>query len=303
MAAPGGGLVEDVRRFAQEVIARIGAGSAIRAQAAVEDDVVVAPGGAGFSDAERVVAFPELDGGEPPDHRGSVETVPLDFHDVVSRAGFNPEASFHKDIVEEDGAIDHTHPNAHRFCHRDIRAPKLIRESVARRIAGLGFHDQIDCLFSGIPMNYDSAGIIRPFESAGMFEVLAFEDDSIPVYLKDGKTLNVNLFSNNDENKFNVYYLDTVAKKWLYNDHETRNHKEDLDNLSKEKEAFLAKHNLLDPAKLITPRKANPVFNNFMIDYDKEEFPELAVYDGVKFEVNAKDPNYTSRFERANNSC
>ncbi len=159
------------------------------------------------------------------------------------------------------------------------------------------FHDQVDFIFSGIPMNYDSAGIIRPFESAGMFEVLAFEDDTIPVYLKDGKTLNVNLFSNNDENKFNVYYLDTVAKKWIYNDHETRNHKEDLDNLSKEKEAFLAKHNLLDPAKLITPRKANPVLNNFMIDYDKEEFPELAVYDGVKFEVNANDPNYTNEFK------
>lgn len=160
------------------------------------------------------------------------------------------------------------------------------------------FHDQVDQIFSGIPMNYDSAGIIRPFESAGMFEVLAFEDDSIPVYLKDGKTLKVNLMSQNDENKFNVYYLDTVAKKWEFKEHQTRVHKEELDKLSKEKEEFLAKHNLLDPAKLITPRKANISLNNFTIDYDKEEFPELAVYDGIKFEVNANDPNYTNEFTK-----
>lgn len=158
------------------------------------------------------------------------------------------------------------------------------------------FHDQIDQIFSGIPMNYDSAGIIRPFESAGMFEVLAFEDDSIPVYLKDGKTLKVNLISHNEENRFNVYYLDTVAKKWELRQQETKAHKEELDKLSKEKEEFLSKHNLLDPSKLITPRKANASLNNFTIDYDKEEFPELGVYDGVKFEVNTNDPNYTNEF-------
>lgn len=159
------------------------------------------------------------------------------------------------------------------------------------------FHDQVDQIFSGIPMNYDSAGIIRPFESAGMFEVLAFEDDSIPVYLKEGKTLKVNLLSHNEENKFNVYYLDTVAKRWDLNGSETRRHKEELDKLSKEKEEFLSKHNLLDPNKLITPKKANPILNNFTIDYDKEEFPELAVYDGIKFEVSRNDPNYTSEFK------
>lgn len=160
------------------------------------------------------------------------------------------------------------------------------------------FHDQIDQIFSGIPMMYDSTGIIRPFESAGMFEVLAFEDDSIPVYLKDGKTLKVNLMSHNEENRFNVYYLDTVAKKWDLDQSATKDHKNELDKLSKEKEEFLTKHNLFDPNKLITPKKANAALNNFTIDYDKEEFPELAVYEGVKFEVNANDPNYTNEFTK-----
>lgn len=194
-------------------------------------------------------------------------------------------------IVYKTGSVIYVPANAFR-----TKEGKDVKKKV--KVKYREFHDQVDFIFSGIPMNYDSAGIIRPFESAGMFEVLAFEDDSIPVYLKDGKTLKVNLLSHNEENKFNVYYLDTVAKKWELNEHQTRFHKEDLDKLSKEKEAFLAKHNLLDPNKLITPKKANPVLNNFVIDYDKEEFPELAVYDGIKFEVNANDPNYTSDFTK-----
>lgn len=193
-------------------------------------------------------------------------------------------------IVYKTGSVIHVPANAFR-----TKDGKDVKKKV--KVKYREFHDQVDFIFSGIPMMYDSAGIVRPFESAGMFEVLAFEDDSIPVYLKDGKTLKVNLISYNEENKFNVYYLDTVAKKWELNDHQTRFHKEDMDKLSKAKEEFLAKHNLLDPNKLITPKKADPALNNFIIDYDKEEFPELAVYDGVKFEVSASETNYDSEFK------
>ncbi len=193
-------------------------------------------------------------------------------------------------IVYKTGSVIHIPANAFRTKNGEDVKKKV-------KVKYREFHDQVDFIFSGIPMMYDSAGIVRPFESAGMFEVLAFEDDSIPVYLKDGKTLNVNLMSYNEENKFNVYYLDTVAKKWELNEHQTRFHKEDLDKLSKEKQDFLAKHNLSDPDKLIIPKKSNPDLNNFVIDYDKEEFPELAVYDGVKFEVNTNDPNYTEQFK------
>jgi hypothetical protein len=158
------------------------------------------------------------------------------------------------------------------------------------------FRDPVDFIFSGIPMDYDSAGIKRPFESAGMFEVLGYENDSVPIYLKDGKTLNVNFLSDNDENKFNVYYLDTVAKRWDFEEHETRKHREELDKLSKEKADFFAKHHLDDPDKWLTPKKANITLDNFVIDYNKEEFPELAVYEGVKFQVSLNEKNYTPEF-------
>jgi hypothetical protein len=166
------------------------------------------------------------------------------------------------------------------------------------RISYREFRDPVDFIFSGIPMDYDSAGVKLPFESAGMFEVLGYENDSIPLYLKDGKTLNVNFLSDNDENKFNVYYLDTVAKRWDFEEHETRKHREDMDKISKEKSDFLAKHNLDDPNKLITPKKASVSLDNFTIDYNKDEFPELAVYEGVKFEVSSNEKNYTPEFKR-----
>jgi hypothetical protein len=204
--------------------------------------------------------------------------------------GFVIDNSKDTTIVYRSGTTIYVPANA--FKHKDGKdAGKNVRISYRE------FRDPVDFIFSGIPMDYDSAGIKRPFESAGMFEVLGYENDSVPIYLKDGKTLNVNFLSDNDENKFNVYYLDTVAKRWDFEEHETRKHREDLDKLSKEKADFLARHGLDDPGKLITPKKADITLDNFIIDYNKEEFPELAVYEGVKFEVSLNEKNYTPAFK------
>lgn len=193
-------------------------------------------------------------------------------------------------IVYKSGTTIYVPANA--FKHKDGRnAGRTIKISYRE------FRDPVDFVFSGIPMEYDSAGIKSQFESAGMFEVLGYENDSVPIYLKDGKTLHVNFLSDNDENRFNVYYLDTVARRWNFEEHETRRHKEDLDRIHEEKADFLTKHGLDNPDKLIVPKKANISLDNFVIDYDAEEFPELAVYEGIKFEVSANEMNYTSDFK------
>lgn len=155
------------------------------------------------------------------------------------------------------------------------------------------FHDQIDQIFSGIPMDYDSAGIKSQFVSAGMFEILAFQD-SMPVYLKDGKELTVNLASRTDEVDFNVYYLDTIQRNWLTEKDNTRQGRDDMVRLHKERENFAKKYKLPDTEKLIAPKKADPTLENFVIDYDKAEFPELGVYDKVKFEVAPDEKNYSA---------
>ena len=58
-----GSVVEHVDRVVQEVIAGVGPRSAIHAQAAFEDDVVIAPRSGRFTDTNGVIPGPELDGG------------------------------------------------------------------------------------------------------------------------------------------------------------------------------------------------------------------------------------------------
>lgn len=81
--------------------------------------------------------------------------------------------------------------------------------------------DYVDFFLTGVPMTYDSAGMRYHFESAGMLEIYA-EQDGQPVYLAPGKNIEVVLFSEilvddlNVTPAFNVYKLDTAARKWSY---------------------------------------------------------------------------------------
>ena len=81
------------------------------------------------------------------------------------------------------------------------------------------FQDIGDVIVSGIPMTYDSAGKTYNFESAGMFDIKGHQNGE-PVYLKPGKTLNVQLASSSKETKFNQYYLDTLKQNWQYLKHD-----------------------------------------------------------------------------------
>ena len=151
------------------------------------------------------------------------------------------------------------------------------------------FHDQVDLIFSGIPMNYDTAGTTFQFESAGMFEITASQYDKA-LALKQGKEITVNMVSYNAGNYFNVYFLDTVQRKWVYDAANTRSCKEQV------AEAYDRSLPPLGPAAtevhLVKPQKADPAQNNFVIDYKKEEFPELAVYDSVRFEISPEEKNF-----------
>jgi hypothetical protein len=145
------------------------------------------------------------------------------------------------------------------------------------------FHDQVDLMFSGIPMHYDTAGSRHQFESAGMFEIHAKQNGE-QLALKPGKELTINMVSYNKDNYFNAYYLDTAQKKWIYNADNTRKMKDGVTEQLQDR--LIAPELAKQSAELIEPKKANPSLYNFVIDYKKEEFPELAVYEGVKFEVD-----------------
>lgn len=84
-------------------------------------------------------------------------------------------------------------------------------------------HDFVDFYLAGIPMNYDSAKVRYAMESAGMVEVYA-EQNGQPLRMRSDKTIEVELVSEITTQSFdppsgyNVYFLDTSARNWVYSE-------------------------------------------------------------------------------------
>lgn len=74
------------------------------------------------------------------------------------------------------------------------------------------FHNAADIIASGLPMNYDSAGIRYHFESGGMFELRGSQQGK-PVFIADNKDVEVNMVSYNKDKRFNHYFLDEGAPR------------------------------------------------------------------------------------------
>ncbi|MCE9540180.1 MAG: hypothetical protein K8R85_13335 [Bacteroidetes bacterium] len=159
------------------------------------------------------------------------------------------------------------------------------------------FHDPIDIMLSGIPMHYDSAGMQYQLESAGMFEVMAYQQGQ-PLQLKPGKEISVNMVSpTNNGNDYNIYYLDTNKRQWNYISENTESNNtcvplfERNPAYAKEFESNTVFEKLNKP---VLPKKEDPNAYNFIIDVKRTEFPELTVYKGLKFEpVESKKKFHT----------
>jgi hypothetical protein len=77
------------------------------------------------------------------------------------------------------------------------------------------FRDIMDCIVSGIPMSYDSAGKKYDFQTAGMFDISAVQQNK-NVAIANGKNIQVQFASLEKDDKYNFYKLDTVQKRWTY---------------------------------------------------------------------------------------
>lgn len=190
------------------------------------------------------------------------------------------------------------------------------------------FHDAADIIASGIPMGYDSAGTKYTLESAGMFDIKGTQNGQ-PVFIKKDKTVEVELASANSEDRFNQYYLDTVKKNWQYiqkdnanaisgNIHATKefdnNQKDGPDNfIKKSPKLQILKNQIevvipkrIDSVKIVYTKKIDAVPKvkepnkpakasgrpTFKLDGSYNEFPELAAFNDVIFEVGPENNNY-----------
>lgn len=188
------------------------------------------------------------------------------------------------------------------------------------------FHDAADIILSGIPMAYDSAGHRFNLETAGMFEITGSQNGE-PVFIKPDKKVDVELASRNAEQRFNQYYLDTVARNWNYLKRDVakpvarksiyfrKNQKStwvdetpQLTALDRDIRYILPKK--VDSVKVVytrkiaqlpkyktptEPKKFNAGRPTFNLDGSYDEFPELASFKNVLFEVGPENNNYSKK--------
>ncbi len=191
------------------------------------------------------------------------------------------------------------------------------------------FHNQADIIASGIPMKYDSAGAISYLESAGMIDIKGYQNNE-PVFINSKTQITVEFSSSQPSDKYNMYYLDTLAKNWNYlsRDNSLKQtskkaviEKNGLKNLSFEVELLHKKTNELQKqvaqitpkievektnyqSKLnalpkitqpLKPTKATVTRPQFELDVNYKEFPELEAFKNAVFEVGDENKNYTSK--------
>ncbi len=68
------------------------------------------------------------------------------------------------------------------------------------------FHDAEDVILSGITMKYNENGAQENFQTAGMMEILGKQGES-PVYIAQGKEIDVRMASFTPEDDYNLYFL------------------------------------------------------------------------------------------------
>ena len=129
------------------------------------------------------------------------------------------------------------------------------------------YHSAADIIASGIPMQYDSAGVTNNFESAGMFTLKATSKKK-KVFIKDGETVKVNLASDKAD-KMNFYQLDDQTGDWTY-------------EMAPQSPI---KNPRFDPSIVpLKPQERNK--NAFVLDlnFDVSDYSELTAFSGIVWE-------------------
>jgi len=176
-------------------------------------------------------------------------------------------------------------------------------------------HDPADFFLSGIPMDYDSADIRHPFESAGMIDIAAIDENGNTLYANPKAPITVGMASPQKDDRYNVYYLDTAAHKWKYMGRDTSGKYCKGDTLPVSEEANLKnapnksiikdtiynneRNPIVERVALNTPvipRKADSKKYHFKISFSKTDFPEMAVYEKVLFEVDSSEKNFKAEY-------
>jgi hypothetical protein len=138
---------------------------------------------------------------------------------------------------------------------------------------------------SGIPMQYDSAGLSYTFKSAGMINIQGdYQGRSLTV--APGKSLGVRMVSMYDDTEHSIYQFDTIHGQWINKGQDTVTYISVADTaLLQERIDSLTTSSSNSPTNNLSLRKdVIPI-----ILYDIERFPRLKVFSSIAFEIASQD--------------
>lgn len=75
------------------------------------------------------------------------------------------------------------------------------------------YRDPIDFILAGIPMSHVQNDELYHFNSAGMFQLLAYQNEN-PLSLKEGKEIQMDYVITEDLEKLNFYSYDSLNREW-----------------------------------------------------------------------------------------
>lgn len=170
-------------------------------------------------------------------------------------------------------------------------------------IAYREFNSSLDLFLCGIPMAYDSAGVRHQFESAGMMEIQGYQNNK-PVFIRKTKTIKVNMASSDNKSGVNLYRFDSTLKNWVmigkdslndivaeHAENEILSDKTTAPQIQQTQTFALnyinRKQDRKQTLKLkpVAPAALKANYENFMIDFNPEDFPELTDFENVKFQL------------------
>jgi len=146
---------------------------------------------------------------------------------VVQPPFKNVDVAYDKFTVQANSDVTLTAPSGSKI-HISSNSLKdtagnLINEPV--EISYREFMNPSEIMAAGIPMMFTDqvAGIKKPFQSAGMFEILAETKSGKKVVVNNESPINVELATNVNDAGYSNFYLNKSTGEWVYSGEETKN--------------------------------------------------------------------------------
>lgn len=243
----------------------------------------------------------------------SINQIKLPFENLtIPFESFTIDPKIEQAIKVNDGSIINIPKNA--FINNGT---SIYNDSVILKYRA--YKDVPEIFISGIPMTYDSLGTQYHFESAGMFEIKAYDLKGSLLSTNPESLIEVEMTSNNDNPKFNQYYLENDSN-WAYKSSlapyinvlsssgvTSTNYNKSIEfeklRLKNKRQIKLAQQKLDSIIKANIPRIPKTAHKDryaLNLKFDTNKFPRLTPFKSVLFEVNPNNPEFNLQEIKAN---